>query len=58
MKRISPIITDTNAANSAIATVLMFAGVLSIISVMLISMVPVINELQGAIESSDAIVQF
>jgi hypothetical protein len=58
MKRINPIIADNNAANSAIATVLMFAGVLSIISVMLISIVPVINELQGAIESSDAIVQF
>ena len=58
MKRINSIIADNNAANSAIATVLMFAGVLSIISVMLISIVPVINELQGAIESSDAIVQF
>ncbi|HJM44893.1 MAG TPA: hypothetical protein QF644_02970 [Candidatus Poseidoniaceae archaeon] len=58
MKRFNPIISDTNAANSAIATVLMFAGVMSIISVMLVSIVPVINELQGAIESNDAVAQF
>ena len=31
---------------------------MSIISVMLVSIVPVINELQGAIESSDAVAQF
>ncbi len=58
MKRFNPMINDTNAANSAIATVLMFAGVMSIISVMLVSIVPVINELQGAIESNDAVAQF
>ncbi|MBJ23213.1 MAG: hypothetical protein CMB64_00945 [Euryarchaeota archaeon] len=58
MKRHNPIINDKNAANSAIATVLMFAGVMSIISIMLVSIVPVINELQGAIEYSDADAQF
>ena len=58
MNRINSLITDQKAANSAIATVLMFAGVMSIISIMLVSIVPVINELQGAIESSDAVSQF
>ena len=58
MNRINTLISDQKAANSAIATVLMFAGVMSIISIMLVSIVPVINELQGAIESSDAVSQF
>ena len=58
MNRINSLITDQKAANSAIATVLMFAGVMSIISIMLVSIVPVINELQGAIESSDAAVSY
>ena len=58
MNRINSLINDQKAANSAIATVLMFAGVMSIISIMLVSIVPVINELQGAIESSDAVSQF
>jgi len=58
MNRINSLISDQKAANSAIATVLMFAGVMSIISIMLVSIVPVINELQGAIESSDAVSQF
>ena len=58
MNRMNTLISDQKAANSAIATVLMFAGVMSIISIMLVSIVPVINELQGAIESSDAVSQF
>ena len=58
MKRLNSLVMDKNAANSAIATVLMFAGVMSIISVMLVSIVPVINELQGAIEANDAVAQF
>ena len=58
MNRINSLISDQKAANSAIATVLMFAGVMSIISIMLVSIVPVINEIQGAIESSDAVSQF
>tara|TARA_Y100001980_G_C14556422_1_gene347850 strand:- start:3261 stop:5510 length:2250 start_codon:yes stop_codon:yes gene_type:complete len=58
LRRNYTIIKDTSAANSAIATVLMFAGVMSIISIMLVSIVPVINELEGAIKLSDADAQF
>ena len=58
MQSRSQIQRDESAASAAIATVMMFAGVLSIISLMLLSIVPVINELEGAIEASDARAQF
>ena len=44
---------DEEAVSAAIGTVLLFAGVLSIVGVMLATMVPVIDELQGAVERSD-----
>jgi len=44
---------DEEAVSAAIGTVLLFAGVLSIIGVMMATMIPVINELQGSIERSD-----
>jgi len=43
---------DEEAVSAAIATVMLFAGVLSIIAIMLTAMVPVIEELEGAIEES------
>ena len=43
---------DEEAGSAAIATVMLFAGVLSIIAIMLTAMVPVIEELEGAIEES------
>lgn len=44
---------DEEAVSAAIGTVLLFAGVLSIVGVMLATMIPVIDELQGAVERSD-----
>ena len=41
---------DEEAVSAAVATTLLFAGVLSIIGVMLATMIPVINELEGSIE--------
>jgi hypothetical protein len=41
---------DDDAVSAAIATVLLFAGVLSIISGMLVTITPVINEKHGSIE--------
>ncbi|MDP6899238.1 MAG: hypothetical protein QGF94_00165 [Candidatus Thalassarchaeaceae archaeon] len=41
---------DEDAVSAAIATVLLFAGVLSIISGMLVAIVPVIDEMHGAVE--------
>ena len=36
-----------------VATVLLFGGVISIIGLMMTSMLPVINELEGSIERND-----
>ena len=44
---------DENAVSAAIATVLLFGGVVSIIGLMLISMLPIIEELEGSIERDD-----
>ena len=44
---------DENAVSAAVATVLLFGGVLSIIGMMMVSMIPVIEELEGSIERHD-----
>ena len=41
---------DEDAVSSSIATVLLFAGVLAIISGMMVTISPVIDEMQGAVE--------
>ena len=44
---------DEEAVSAAVATVLMFGGVLSIIGLMMGSMIPVIEELEGSVERHD-----
>ena len=44
---------DDDAVSAAIATVLLFGGVVSIIGLMLVSMLPIIEELEGSIERDD-----
>ncbi len=44
---------DEDAVSAAVATVLLFGGVLSIIGMMMVSMIPVIEELEGSIERHD-----
>lgn len=44
---------DEDAVSAAVATVLLFGGVLSIIAMMMVSMIPVIEELEGSIERHD-----
>ena len=44
---------DNEAVSSTVATVLLFGGVVSIIGVMMASMMPVIEEMQGSIERND-----
>ncbi|DAC47849.1 MAG TPA: hypothetical protein D7H93_00215, partial [Candidatus Poseidoniales archaeon] len=44
---------DEDAVSAAVATVLMFGGVLSIIGIMMVSMIPVIEELEGSVERHD-----
>ncbi len=44
---------DEHAVSAAVATVLLFGGVLSIIAMMMVSMIPVIEELEGSIERHD-----
>jgi hypothetical protein len=44
---------DDEAVSAAVATVLLFGGVVSIIGLMLVSMVPIIEELEGSIERGD-----
>ncbi len=44
---------DEEAVSSTVATVLLFGGVVSIIGVMMASMMPVIEEMQGSIERND-----
>ena len=44
---------NDEAVSAAVATVLLFGGVVSIIGLMLVSMVPIIEELEGSIERSD-----
>ena len=49
--------TDEEAVSAAIATVLLFAGVISIISGMMITVIPVIDELHGAVERENMVGQ-
>lgn len=44
---------DEDAVSAAVATVLLFGGVISIIGLMMVSMIPVIEELEGSIERHD-----
>ena len=44
---------NDDAVSAAIATVLLFGGVISIIGLMLVSMMPIIEELEGSIERDD-----
>ena len=50
-------IRDEEAVSAAIGTVLLFAGVLSIIGVMMMTMIPVIEELEGAVERGNMVTQ-
>ena len=44
---------DEEAVSAAVATVLLFGGVLSIIGLMMVSLMPVIEELEGSVERHD-----
>ena len=44
---------NEEAVSAAIATVLLFGGVISIISLMMLTMIPVIEELEGSVERHD-----
>ena len=44
---------DEEAVSAAVATVLLFGGVISIIGIMLLSMMPVIQELEGSLKRND-----
>ena len=48
---------DDEAVSAAIATVLLFGGVISIISLMMVTMIPVIEELEGSVERHDMAAQ-
>tara|TARA_B100000700_G_scaffold322045_1_gene422657 strand:+ start:973 stop:3021 length:2049 start_codon:yes stop_codon:yes gene_type:complete len=44
---------DEEAVSAAVATVLLFGGVISIIGLMLLSMMPIIQELEGSLKRND-----
>lgn len=44
---------DDEAVSAAVATVLLFGGVITIIGIMLLSMMPVIQELEGSLKRND-----
>ena len=44
---------NEEAVSAAVATVLLFGGVLSIIGLMMVSMMPVIEEMEGSVERHD-----
>jgi hypothetical protein len=48
---------DEEAVSAAIATVLLFAGVITIISGMMITIIPVVDELHGAVERENMVGQ-
>ncbi|MDP6870318.1 MAG: hypothetical protein QGI21_06065 [Candidatus Poseidoniaceae archaeon] len=48
---------DDEAVSAAVATVLLFGGVVTIIGLMLISMTPIIEELEGSIKRNDMEIQ-
>ena len=47
------LVRNEEAVSAAVATVMLFGGVLSIIGMMMVSMIPVIEELQGSVERHD-----
>ena len=47
------LVRNDDAVSAAIATVLLFGGVVSIIGLMLVSMLPIVEELEGSIERDD-----
>ena len=44
---------NEEAVSAAVATVLLFGGVISIISLMMLTMIPIIEELEGSVERHD-----
>lgn len=48
---------DEEAVSAAVATVLLFGGVLSLIGMMLMTMLPVIQELEGSVERNGMLTQ-
>jgi len=44
---------DDEAVSAAVATVLLFGGVVSIIGIMLLSLMPIIQELEGSLKKND-----
>ena len=44
---------DEEAVSAAVATVLLFGGVISIIGIMLLSLMPIIQELEGSLKRND-----
>ena len=44
---------DDEAVSAAVATVLLFGGVVSIIGIMLLSLMPIIQELEGSLKRND-----
>ena len=48
---------NEEAVSSAIATVLLFGGVVAIVAAMMVTMVPVINELHGSVERNSMSIQ-
>ncbi|MBT3657989.1 MAG: hypothetical protein HN544_07325, partial [Euryarchaeota archaeon] len=44
---------NEEAVSAAVATVLLFGGVVTIIGIMLLSMMPVIQELEGSLKRND-----
>ena len=48
---------NEEAVSAAVATVLLFGGVVTIISLMLISMTPIIEELEGSVKRNDMEIQ-
>ncbi len=51
--RTSNLHRDEEAVSAAVATVLLFGGVISIIGLMLLSMMPIIQELEGSLKRND-----
>ena len=57
MREIAGLRRDEEGVSAAVATVLLFGGVLSLIGMMLITMLPVIQELEGSIERNSMLSQ-
>jgi hypothetical protein len=53
LNTINQLSRDEDSVSAAVATVLLFGGVLSIIGLMMVSMIPVIEELEGSVERHD-----